>query len=181
MDLQSTTVATEAQRAARLLELSARDREEANRLAAEEETARRSNKDFVQVYPKGWNRIGQLIRENPAAARVYTFLAEHIDSVAGAVVVSMELIAKELGVAEITIRRQTKYLEEQGAIVRIRVGTGIYAYCLDPNEVWKAWDDKKPLAAFHTKTLALKSDRANGEVRRKLKFMMTSREMGEEA
>ena len=166
-------VATEAQRAARRLDLEARDRD----LAEREEAARRSNRDFVQVYPKGWERLQTLIKNNPAAARVFAFLAQHIDGVAGAVVVSQDVMAHALGVHEITIRRQTKYLEEIGALVRIRVGSGVYAYCLDPEEVWKAWGDRKDEAAFLSRTLVRKGDRANSEVRRKLKLMIGEPEL----
>jgi DNA-binding GntR family transcriptional regulator len=148
-----------------------RDRE------AADEAARRQNRDFVQVYPKGWARLQTLIRTNPSAARVYAFLAEHIDGAAGAVVVSQDVLAKELDVHERTIRRLTQALEKEGALVRIKVGTGVYAYALDPQEVWRSWDDKKECAAFTTKTLVLKSDRANAQVRRKLKVMIGEPEL----
>jgi len=167
------SVATPEERRARMMELAARDRD----TVMEAEAARRSNKDFVQVYPKGWTRLQALIKSNPAAARVYAYLAQHIDGAVGAVVVSQEVLAAALGVHEITIRRQTKFLEESGALVRIRVGSGVYAYALDPEEVWKAWGDRKDEAAFVTRTLVRKSDRHNGEVRRKLKVMLTEPEL----
>ena len=76
-----------------------------------------------------------------------------------------------------TIRRQTKYLDDIGAIVRIKVGMGVYAYALDPSEIWKSWDEKKDNAAFLTRTLVRKSDAANKEVRRKLKVMIGEPEL----
>jgi DNA-binding transcriptional regulator YhcF (GntR family) len=164
-----TVVDDAASAAARMAEFAAQDRER----EAADEAARKGNRDFVQVYPKGWKRLQSLIRTQPSAARVYAFLAEHIDGACGAVVVSQEVIAKELEVHERTIRRLTQALEEAGAIVRIKVGTGVYAYALDPTEIWKSWDDKKEHAAFLTKTLVLKSDRANAQVRRKLKVMVS--------
>jgi DNA-binding transcriptional regulator YhcF (GntR family) len=157
-----------------------KDVEEARRAAAEE-LARRSNKEFTQVYVKGWRRLQSLIRTNPSAARVYAFLAENIDGTVGAVVVSQDVMAEDLGVHVRTIRRLTKTLEDEGALVRIKVGTGVYAYALDPSEIWKSWDDKKELAAFNTRTLIAKKDRANGQVRRKLKFMMGEPELPLEA
>lgn len=157
----------------RLAEFAAQDRDE----EAQDEAARRANREFVQVYPKGWKRLQALIRTNPSAARVYAFLAEHIDGSCGAVVVAQEIIAKELEVHERTIRRLTQQLEAAGALVRIKVGTGVYAYALDPAEVWRSWDDKKECAAFVTKTLVLKSDRSNNQVRRKLKVMMGEPEL----
>ena len=99
------------------------------------------------------------------------FLAEQIEPGTGAVVVSQELLAEELEVTTRTIRRLTQALEDDGAIVRIRLGGGsICAYCLNPDEIWKSWDTQKRYAAFNTKTLAKKGD--NGEVKRKLKVMM---------
>lgn len=166
-------IATDAMRRMRLMEFSAQDRDQ----AAADDAARRNNRDFVQVYPKGWRRLQSLIKSNPSAARVYAFLAEHIDGAAGVVVVSQEVLAQELGVHAITIKRQTKLLEDEGAIARIRVGTGVYAYALDPTEIWKSWDDAKDTAAFLTRTLVAKKDRANGQVRRKLKIMMGEPEL----
>lgn len=159
---------TDAIRRARLAEFAAQDRER-----ADDDAARRtSNRDFTQVYPKGWRRLQALIKDNPSAARVYAFLSEHVDGSCGAVVVSQEIMAAELNVHKRTIIRLTRVLEDEGAIVRIRVGTGVYAYALDPSEVWKSWNDQKDLAAFHTRTLVKKSDRSNGQVRRKLKVMV---------
>jgi hypothetical protein len=162
------SVATDGERRIRTAEFAAQDREQ----ATAEEEARRANRGFVQVYPKGWKRLQTLIRTNPSAARVYAFLAEHVDGICGAVVVTQELMATELGVHRRTIIRLTQELEKCGALVRIKVGTGVYAYALDPGEVWRSWDDKKDCAAFVTRTLVLKSDRSNNQVRRKLKVML---------
>jgi DNA-binding transcriptional regulator YhcF (GntR family) len=170
-------VDTDDDRRRRIAELQAdADQFEALKRQKEEE-AKRQNRDFVQVYPKGWKRLQTLIRTNPSAARVYAFLSEHIDGTCGAVVVSQDVIAESLGVHRRTIIRLTKQLEDDGALVRIKVGTGIYAYALDPDEVWKSWDEHKDLAAFRTRTLVKKSDRANNQVNRKLRFMMGQPEL----
>ena len=167
------SIASDAERRIRIAEFGAQDRDQ----AVTEEAARKGNRDFVQVYPKGWKRLQALIRTNPSAARVFAFLAEHMDGVCGVVVVTQEVMAAELDVHKRTIIRLTAELEKAGAIVRIKVGTGVYAYALDPSEIWRSWDDKKDLAAFVTKTLVLKSDRSNGQVRRKLKLMMGEPEL----
>ena len=167
------SVATEQERSARRADLDAIDRD----LAVRAEEARKSNRDFVQVYPKGWKRLQTLMRDNLPAARIYAFLAEHVDGQVGAVVVSQEVMANSLGVHVKTVKRHTAHLESVGAIVRIRVGTGVYAYALDPEEVWKAWGDRKDEAAFITRTLVKKSDRANREVKRKLKLMIGEPEL----
>ena len=131
----------------------------------------KKNKDFIQVYEKGFQRISSLINSNPSAAKLYVFLANYIEPGTGAVVASQELLAEELGVSTRTIRRLSKALEEEGAIIRIRLGAGsIYAYCLDPSEVWKSWDTSKKNAAFNTKTLARQKD--NGDIKRRLMVML---------
>ncbi len=139
----------------------------------------KKNKDFIQVYEKGFQRISSLINKNPSAAKLYVFLAGHIEPGTGAVVASQELLAEELGVSTRTIRRLSKALEEEGAMIRIRLGAGsIYAYCLDPDEVWKSWNTSKKYAAFTTKTLARKED--NGDVKRRLMVMLKGKEAEQE-
>ena len=150
----------------RLAELAA---QEHDKKVADE--AERPNSDFTQVYAKGWARLRDLLITNPTTARLYMFLAENMDQSVGAVCVSQEVMAEELGVTVITIRRLTKVLEQKNAIVRIKVGTGVYAYALDPTEVWKSWNTAKKTAAFVTKTLVKKADRSNGDVRRRLQVM----------
>lgn len=132
----------------------------------------RENRRFVQVYPKGWRRLHWLIRENPSAARLYALLAEHIDPQGGVVVASQVALADMLGVTDRTVRTLTKFLEEQHAIVRIRVGAGTYAYALDPDEVWKAWDIQKDYAVFRTKTLVAKGGE-NALIKRRLQVMIS--------
>ena len=100
--------------------------------------------------------------------KVYAVLAEHIDPSCGAVVVSQDVLAEMVGVSERTIRRATAYLEEVLALVRIRVSGSVYAYALDPKEVWRAWDCQKEQAAFLTRTLVKKNGQ-NALVKRRLR------------
>jgi hypothetical protein len=153
-----------------------RDFAELDRAKDEAEQAkRRQNRDFVQVYPKGFKRLRALMKEYPLAAQIYAFLAEHIDSGTGAVVVSQELLAEELGVSRRSIIRASQWLDEENIVVRIKLGgSAIYAYCLNPDEVWRYFDEAKDYAAFKTKTLARKKD--NGDVKRKLKVMLSGQQ-----
>lgn len=158
-------IATDEDRRKRLIEL-----READEKAAEEQAEKRKNRGFTQVYQKGWHRLQELMKDHPMAARIYAFLAENIGD-AGSVVASQEYLAHALDVHLITIRRNTEKLEKMGAVVRIRVGSGVYAYCLDPEEVWRSWDDKKDTAAFNSRTLVSKRDKDNGRVSKLLKTM----------
>lgn len=137
----------------------------------EDQESKKKNKGFTQVYSGGFKRIAELFTKYPLAGRLYLFLAEHMEPGTGAVVASQELLAEEMEVTTRTIRTATKWLEDNGAILRIRLGAaGMYAYCLDPNEVWKSWDTTKKYAAFNTKTLARKQD--NGDIKRRLQVML---------
>lgn len=144
------------------------DREKAEREAEEAN----KNKDFVQVYPKGWRRIRALLDTNPNAARLYTLLAENIDH-SGVVVASYETLAQLLRVSVKTIQRRADELDKANALIRIRIGNGgVYAYALDPSEVWKSWNLQKEHAAFATKTLVAKRGEEAGTIHRRLMTMM---------
>lgn len=143
-----------------------RDAERRDRLA-------RENRRFTQVYPKGWARLQRLIQTHPSAARLYALLAEHLDPEGGVVVASQSVLAEMLGVTDRTIRTLTKTLEDQSALVRIRVSAGTYAYALDPAEIWKAWDAGKDFAVFRTKTLVSKGGQ-NARVERRIRTLMSA-------
>ena len=146
--------------------------EREKRLQEDELEQSKKNKDFSQVYRQGWQKIREFIDDNqPNAVKLYTFLAENTDANTGAVVASQALLAERLGIALRTVKNVCVYLEKKGALVRINLGKGtVQAYCLDPEMVWKSFDNKKQFAAFNTKTLARTAD--NGDVIRKLKVMM---------
>ncbi|MWT90782.1 helix-turn-helix domain-containing protein, partial [Escherichia coli] len=71
-------VITETQIKQRLLDL-----EEQNRKLQQELLEESKNTNFTQTYPKGWERIRNLIQSNPGAARLYSVLSEHIDGNCG--------------------------------------------------------------------------------------------------
>lgn len=145
----------------------------------EEEKPRDRNPRFTQVYPEGWGGLMTMIAENSNAARLYGFIANHMDPNGGVLVASQKTLAEHLGVTEITIRRASKWLEEHNHLVRVRVGTGVYAYALNPAEVWKSYHDLKPYAVFTTRTLVSKSDKFNRNIDRRIKMMMKETEKHE--
>lgn len=151
--------------------LGAEDRE---REAAEAEA--RKNRGFAQVYDPGWQRLQQLVRDNPSAARLYMWVAQHADGEGGAVVASQDLIAENLGIHRTTVWRLSKALEDAKAMVRVRVGPSVYAYALNPHEIWRSWNTTKDTAVFVTKTLVRKRDRENATVDRKVRMMMHERQ-----
>ena len=106
---------------------------------------RRMNEGFVQVYPKGWARMRELLRETKSQAPLllYTFIAEHIDADGGVLVADQETICEAIGVSRTTLWRAITFLEERNALLRIVVGGSVSAYALDPTEIWRSWDNAK--------------------------------------
>ncbi len=149
------------------------------RLNEEKESKnRKKNQGFTQMYPKGFDRVIAIIEDYPLAAKLYMFLAKHIEPGTGAVVASQQLLADEINVSVRSIQRATKWLDENNVVLRIKLGAGsIYAYCLDPDEVWKSWNTTKKYAAFNTKTLAKEKD--NGNIKRRLQVLLKDKHQSE--
>ena len=157
-----------------------RDLEIQEKRDAEELEKRRKNNNFTQVYPKYWKQMMQIIPENPRAAVLYNFLAEHAAPDTGAVVVAQEILAEKLAVTRMTISRYIKYLEDKNMILKIRLSGGVCAYALDPDMVWKSYSTNKDYATFKTKTLVKKIDMEKNDIHRKLNVMMKQQKSIEE-
>lgn len=155
------------QRRIRQIELDEEKRKEQEQIEAE-----RKNHGFTQTYPLGWKRISELARQNPQALQLYIFLADHLDPTCGAVVASQKFLAEQLGVTTRTIIRWSQFLEENNALVRIPVAGKVYAYALDPEEVWKGYNNSKGYAVFNSKTLA----NYDGDVKRRIMSMFEGRQ-----
>ena len=169
--MQSQNVITDADRKRRKAELKEQDK---NRNKVQKE--RKKNNDFTQVYPLGWERLAKLARGNSGAFGLYTYLAQHIDGSCGAVIADQAFLAEKLGVTTRTIRNWITYLEDNRALVKIPVAGRVYAYALNPHEVWKGYNDAKDHAAFLSKTLVNK----DGEIRRRIMSMFSGEKNQEE-
>ena len=152
--------------------------QEIDRRASKKHEEAKKNSNFTQTYPKGWQRIRELVRDKQGAAAIglYSFFAEHIDPTCGAVVCDQQFLANQMGVSTRTIRRWLDYLEEKGALVRIPVAGKVCAYALDPHEVWKGYNTSKDYSAFVTKTLVNK----DGEIKRRIMAMFSGEESCQE-
>jgi hypothetical protein len=155
-------VITDLQKKVRQLDIDEEKRQE--EVKQDEE---RKNHGFTQTYPLGWKRIAELARGNPQALQLYIFLANHLDPTCGAVVASQQFLADALGVTTRTILTWSKYLEDNEALVRIPVAGRVYAYALNPYEVWKGYNNGKEYAAFNSKTLV----NYDGDIRRRIMSM----------
>lgn len=159
-------IATEDQAQRRQRELDSIDLKE-----EQEREEARKNKGFTQTYPKGWQRIRELVKDKQGTAAVglYSFFAEHIDPSCGAVVADQQFLADQMGVSRSTISRWLNYLEDKKALVRIPVAGKVCAYALDPHEVWKGYNNSKEYAAFVTRTLV----NNDGEIKRRIMAMFS--------
>ena len=164
--MQEISVATDAERRARLSDFAGDDADQKARNGA----AKRTNVDFTQVTPKGWARVEDLIDKNPAAAKTFVFLARHVNGQENAVVCSQQLIADETKTSLSTVKRHLDFLENVGAIVRLKIQGGACAYCLDPQEIWRYWANAKKYAAFNTRTLVSKRENKLADRQMRLLF-----------
>ena len=74
---------------------------EIDKKASKEHEEAKKNSNFTQTYPKGWQRIRELVRDKTGAAAIglYSFFAEHIDPTCGAVVCDQQFLANQMGVS----------------------------------------------------------------------------------
>lgn len=114
----------------------------------------RQNKNFVQVYKRGWRKLRDLLQSNEAHARgaatLWTLFAEHIDR-AGTVVSTQRDLAEIMNCSERTIRRYLTVLKQEEMLEIVKLRHGLTVFALDPSQVWISWDDKKEFATFLTK------------------------------
>ena len=75
--------------------------QEIDKKASKEHEEAKKNSNFTQTYPKGWQRIRELVRDKQGAAAIglYSFFAEHIDPTCGAVVCDQQFLANQMGVS----------------------------------------------------------------------------------
>ena len=152
--------------------------QEIDRKASKEHEEAKKNSNFTQTYPKGWQRIRELVRGQTGCCcyRSLLIFAEHIDPYLWCRGLRPAILANQMGVSTRTIRRWLDYLEEKGALVRIPVAGKVCAYALDPHEVWKGYNTSKDYSAFVTKTLVNK----DGEIKRRIMAMFSGEESGQE-
>ena len=152
--------------------------QEIDRKASKEHEEAKKNSNFTQTYPKGWQRIRELVRDKQVLLlQVFTHFSLNTQILLVVpVVCDQQFLANQMGVSTRTIRRWLDYLEEKGALVRIPVAGKVCAYALDPHEVWKGYNTSKDYSAFVTKTLVNK----DGEIKRRIMAMFSGEESGQE-
>ena len=136
-----------------------------------QERESRENSGFVQIYEPGWNKLDRLVMRSPAAARLYMLLARNIDGT-GAVAATQDALAKILGVSIKSIQRYSLILEEEKALIRVPLQGGVYAYALNPEHVWRAYDKQKEWSVYSCKTLVRSGGPGADVIQRRLPIIM---------
>lgn len=134
-------------------------------IAADEGRKRRGPR-FTKVYEKGWDALAGLVDNRPAA-KLYVFLSKNCGH-DNAVVCTYETLSEELELHERTIRRAVRDLEKNKHIVVLKLGTA-NVYVLNPEEIWKTYEDHKRFCGFRARTLV--SKRHNPDMKRRLTVM----------
>ena len=122
---------------------------------------------FMKVYERGFDALSR-ISGNASALKVYLFIAEHAGH-DNALVCTVETISECLGISDKTVRRATSFLQKGRHLVIAKVGTA-NAYILNPQEVWKTYEEHKHFCAFSAHTLVSKAQ--NKTLKRRLTHMM---------
>ena len=101
-----------------------------NKASVEHEEAKK-NRNFTQMYPKGWQRVRELLKDKQgiSAIQLYSFF-EHIDPTCGAVVSDQQFSGKN-GRLDKNYSSLVDVPKEKNALVRIPVAGKVCAYALD--------------------------------------------------
>ena len=147
--------------------------QEIDRKASKEHEEAKKNSNFTQTYPKGWQRIRELVRDKQGAAAIglYSFFAEHIDPTCGAVVCDQQFLANQMGVSTRTIRRWLDYLRRRVLCKNTGCWKGL-CLRLRSSRSLKGYNTSKDYSAFVTKTLVNK----DGEIKRRIMAMFSGEE-----
>jgi hypothetical protein len=137
--------------------------------ASEEARKEARGPRFTKLYDKGLRAINGLL-DNPAAAKLYLFLVNNCGH-DNAVVCTYGLLAEELELSERTIRRAVRLLEDRHHLTVAKIGTA-NAYILNPDEVWKTYEDHKRFCGFSARALVSKTE--NGNLKKRLTHLVES-------
>lgn len=121
---------------------------------------------FVKVYDAGWERIRALMqmKGGPTVGKLWLWLQEHVGH-DNAIVVPVELLARELGVDRRSVSRAAATLQDGGALVIAKLGSS-NVYILNPKETFRSYEDHKRFCGFSAR--AIVGFEENAGLRRRL-------------
>jgi hypothetical protein len=154
------TVATDAEREARKIDLELHDR-----MAQEMEERKRKNPPFVQLSENRMTDLRKHLQINPLAVEIFLFLSQHMghDNI---VICPTKVLIEETKKSRPTITKAINYLRAVGLVEVVKFGN-VNGYGVSGEYVWKTFNHPGRYSVFeNVKALASKSD--NKVVRKKL-------------
>lgn len=108
---------------------------------------------FVKVYDAGWERIRSLMqmKGGPTVGRLWLWLQEHAGH-DNAVVVPVELLARELDVDRRSVSRAAATLQAGGALVIAKLGNS-NVYIINPQETFRSYEEHKRFCGFQARAI----------------------------
>lgn len=113
---------------------------------ADKKQRSREDKDFVKMYRKFIQSIADLSMANPTALKILLFLVRNMDG-HNAIGVGSEVIAKMTDCSRQTVSKQIKYLQAEGWLEVMKLGTS-NVYIINPEVVWTSYADDKSCCKF---------------------------------
>lgn len=113
------------------------------------------NSGFTQFYDDKMNHLMQL-SSNPAAMKLFLWLAQHMDK-RNAIVVSQEALSEALDVSRMTIHRAVGVLKEK-KILDVIKSRSSNIYAINSEIAWKDNAEGKRYAYFTAKVYVVESE-----------------------
>jgi hypothetical protein len=130
---------------------------------------------FVKVYKPGWDRIRSLMqmKGGPTVGKLWLWLQDHVGH-DNAIVVPVELLARELGVDRRSVSRAAATLQDGGALVIAKLGSS-NVYILNPQETFRSYEDHKRFCGFSARAIVGFAE--NAGLRRRLTHFVPQPEL----
>lgn len=113
-------------------------------------------KKWTQYNLEHTEKMLNLLKVNPVAARLLFFLVDQMDNV-NAVMCSYTVLEEALDISRPTITRAIRTLKDLGFIAIYKSGTS-NVYTVNDNVFWKSWGNKKRYSKFPANVILAESE-----------------------
>lgn len=129
------------------------------------EDVSKKNKDFVQYRRSGMKYFRKIIKDNPLAAQIFSFLTEHMDY-KNVVVCSSKVLEEYFDVGRTSVYKAIKYLDANSFLIIGKTGT-TSVFTVNPEIAWTTHADKKRFCEFNGKVILSESENKDLELKAK--------------
>lgn len=121
--------------------------EEQEKREREEREQAKKNRDFVMFYRDYMPELRWLTKVNPKAHSFLLFIIEHMDG-KNALACSYAVFQDYFEISPDTVRRNLKFLKENGFIDVLKMGTS-NLYTVNHEVAWNSWANQKEYSKFN--------------------------------